>query len=183
MSLIDFQQLHTRLEKAEEILNREKNLSPEERQKILAARAVALRASHDVEVAERLDVLAFSVGGESYAIRTTDVEQVLPLRGVFPLPNAPKTFLGTMAVRSKIIAVMDLRQVLELQGAGMSDLTIALVVGTGEDVFGIAAQSVEGRMELPKGLLKPPPAGPFLHLAPPKLVVLDIQQLGRLHVT
>jgi len=37
---------------------------------------------------------------------------------------------------------------------------------------------VDGRQELLRSSLSVPPAGPFLHLTPDRLTVLDLAQLG-----
>jgi purine-binding chemotaxis protein CheW len=46
------------------------------------------------------------------------------------------------------------------------------------DAFGIAAEQVDGRQELLRSTLSSPPPGPFLHLTPDRLTVLDVSQLG-----
>ncbi|MFP2934810.1 chemotaxis protein CheW, partial [Pyxidicoccus sp. 3LG] len=127
---------------------------------------------------ETLSVLAFQVGGERYAVRIEHVDHVLEARGLASLPGAPRHVMGALLSRSRIVPVLDLRQLLGLEGGGMSDLGKVVVVEVGEESFGLAAENVEGRKELPKGDLSQPPPGPFLFLTQDRLTVLDLEQLG-----
>jgi len=73
-------------------------------------------------------------------------------------------------------------------GAGPVGLVAALilaragirvvVVEAGEECFGLAAEEVEGRLELPLAELSPAPPGPFTHLTRERLMVLDLEQFG-----
>lgn len=152
--------------------------STEKRREVLGARARALAESRHEVHHESLSVLAFQVGGERYAVRIEHVDHVLEARGICSLPGAPPHVLGALASRSRVVPVLDLRQLLGLEGGGMSDLGKIVVVEVGEECFGLAAETVEGRKELPKTELSQPPPGPFLYLTPDRLTVLELEQLG-----
>jgi purine-binding chemotaxis protein CheW len=77
-----------------------------------------------------------------------------------------------------VVPVLDLRQLLGLEGGGMSDLAKVVVVDVAGDAFGIAAEVVDGRQELLRSTLSQPPPGPFMYLTPDRLTVLDVAQLG-----
>jgi hypothetical protein len=54
-----------------------------------------------------------------------------------------------------------------------------VVVGrSDEELFGIAVEEVEGKLELPRDGWVRPAAGPFQHVTGDRLAVLDIAQLG-----
>jgi purine-binding chemotaxis protein CheW len=74
--------------------------------------------------------------------------------------------------------VLDLRQLLGLEGGGMSDLSKVIVVEVAEEFFGLAAEVVDGRTELLRSALSRPPSGPFLFLSLDRLSVLDLEQLA-----
>src|SRR5690606_20112303 len=86
--------------------------------------------------------------------------------------------LGAILYRSRIHVVLDLRQYLGLRLGGMSDLRAVLIVSDGRETFGLAAESVEGRIELPKSAQRPAPEGPFVTLGPKGLLVLAVEDLG-----
>jgi len=152
--------------------------SPEERRRILQERARALAEARLEPRREGIPVLAFSVGGERYAVDVAEVSQILESKGLWPLPGAPRWLLGAMLARSRVIPVLDLRRLLGLEGGGLVDLERVVVVEERGDAFGIAAESVEGRIEVPSEGLTPPARGPFRWLAPDRLALLDLSRLG-----
>jgi len=153
-------------------------VTPEKRREVLQARARALAVSRTQARPETITVLAFQVGGERYAVPIQRVEHVLEARGLCPLPGAPRHVLGALVSRSRVVPVLDLRQLLGLEGGGMSDLAKVIVLEVGEDAFGLAAEVVDGRQELLRSELSQPPPGPFLYLTSDRLTVLDLEQLG-----
>ncbi|MCY1034438.1 chemotaxis protein CheW [Corallococcus sp. BB11-1] len=153
-------------------------VSAHRRREVLHTRAVALANSRHETRQEVVTVLAFQVGGERYAVRIEMVDHVLEARGMCALPGAPRHVLGALVSRSRIVPVLDLRQLLGLEGGGMSDLSKVLVVEVEDEAFGLAAEVVDGRKELPRAELSQPPPGPFLFLTPDRLTVLDLTQLG-----
>lgn len=153
--------------------------SPEERGRILRERARALAGARLEPRREGVPVLAFSVGGERYAVEVGEVSQILESKGLWPLPGAPRWLLGAMLARSRLIPVLDLRRLLGLEGGGLVDLgQVVVLEEQGGDAFGIAVESVEGRIEVPPEGLAPAARGPFRWLAPDRLALLDLSRLG-----
>jgi purine-binding chemotaxis protein CheW len=175
---INYATLRRQLDEAHALLQGTQAVSLEKRREVLGARARALAESRNEERQEVLSVLVFQVGGERYAVRIEHVDHVLEARGLASLPGAPRHVLGALVSRSRIVPVLDLRQLLGLEGGGMSDLGKVVVVEVGEESFGLAAEGVEGRKELPRSELSQPPPGPFLFLTPDRLTVLDLELLG-----
>jgi purine-binding chemotaxis protein CheW len=175
---IDYAVLRRKLDEAQAVLEGAQVLSPERRREVLLERARALAESRQEERRETVSVLAFRVGGERYAVPIEAVDHVLESKGLCPLPGAPAYVLGALVSRSRVVPVLDLRQVLGLEGGGMTDLPRVVVVEVAEEYVGVAVEDVEGRMELPRVELSHPPPGPFTFLARDRLMVLDLEQLG-----
>ncbi len=148
------------------------------RRRILDERARALAPSRSETAVESVPVLVFNVGGERYAVHVTAVFQVLDARGLYPLPGAPPWLLGAMVARTRVVPVLDLRQLLGLSGGGLSDLGQVVVVEHQGEAFGLAAESLEGRADVPKTGLGAPVDGPFTWVAPDRLALLDLGKLG-----
>src|SRR5690554_4889766 len=110
----DFARLYQRIDGVDGGLDDE--LSPERRREILAARARALAPARIDEQHETAEVLAFRVGGERYAVGIREVDEVLDIRGLYPLLGAPRHVLGAIFARAQVVPVLDLRQLLGLQG-------------------------------------------------------------------
>jgi purine-binding chemotaxis protein CheW len=174
---IDYSGLMRRLDEAKALIE-DAQVTPEKRKAVLAARAQALAGSREQVRPAVLTVLSFQVGGERYAVPIEQVDHVLESRGLCGLPGAPRYVLGALVSRSRVVPVLDLRQLLGLEGGGMSDLGKVVVVDVAGDAFGIAAELVDGRQELLRSTLSQPPPGPFMFLTPDRLTVLDVVQLG-----
>lgn len=175
--VIDFAALQKRLDEAEGRLASGDH-SPERRAAILEERARAIAGTREAAAEETVPVLAFSVGGERYAIEIGAVGQVLEAKGLWPMPAAPAWLLGAIVARTRIVPVLDLRQVLGLEGGGLSDLGKIVVAEHEGEAFGIAVEVLEGRIEVPRAGLAPADRGPFRWIGPDRLALLDLGQLG-----
>ena len=58
---------------------------------------------------ETVTLVTFRLGSERYALRSVDVEQVLPAARIGPLPHAPGVVAGTLVVAGEILPVFDVR--------------------------------------------------------------------------
>jgi purine-binding chemotaxis protein CheW len=174
---VDFEALHRRLDEAEARLAGDAG-GGARRREVLEERGRAIATSRQAVRAESEPVLAFTVGGERYAVEVAAVSQVLEARGLQPLLAAPPWLLGAMVARTRVVPVLDLRQLLGLSGGGMSDLGKVIVVEHEGEAFGIAAETLEGRLEVARAGLAASSAGPFHWVAPDRLALLDLAQLG-----
>lgn len=153
---------------------------------VLRARAQALArppAPTDLE-GEVLDVLEFQLASERYAVETSFVREVLPLRDLTPLPCTPPHLLGIVNVRGRILPVFDIKRFFDLPDQGLTDLhRILLIHGHGLEL-GLLADAVTGTRSLPVDGLQPPlptltgiRAEYLLGLTPEGLVVLDLERI------
>ncbi|MGC3997138.1 MAG: chemotaxis protein CheW [Anaeromyxobacter sp.] len=175
-SNVDFAALRQRLDEAEAVLTGQQ--SPEERARLLEERARAVSLAREEAQAGGVPVLAFRVGGERYAVDVAAVFQVLDARGLTPLPATPAWVLGAIVARTRVVPVLDLRALLGLEGGGMSDLQKVVVVEHDGEVFGLAAEELEGRLEVPRDGLSDAAEGPFAWIAPDRLALLDLSRVG-----
>ncbi|HSN90635.1 MAG TPA: chemotaxis protein CheW [Anaeromyxobacteraceae bacterium] len=174
---IDFAALQRRLDEVEARLSGEEQAT-ERRAAILEERARAIAGTREVARERTVSVLAFSVGGERYAIDVEAVGQVLEAKGLCPLPAAPPWLLGAMVARTRIVPVLDLRQLLGLQGGGLTDLAKVVVAEHEGEVFGIAVEGLEGRIDVPVRGLTASEKAPFRWIAADRLALLDLGALA-----
>jgi purine-binding chemotaxis protein CheW len=174
---IDFTALRRRLDEVESRLaGREQ--AGERRAEILHERARAIAGTREEWREETVTVLAFSVGGERYAVEIGAVGQVVEAKGLSPLPASPPWLLGAMVARTRVVPVLDLRALLGLHGGGLTDLARVVVVEHDGEAFGIAVEGLEGRIEVPVAGLTPSDKAPFRWIAPDRLALLDLGALG-----
>jgi purine-binding chemotaxis protein CheW len=55
------------------------------------------------------EVLVFEVGGQKYALPTSDVRELVRAVTITPLPNAPSVIEGVVDVRGRVLPVLDVR--------------------------------------------------------------------------
>lgn len=113
-------------------------------------------------------------------VETRWVREVLPAKELTLLPGTPAWVVGIMNVRGQVLAVLDVRKILQIPGSGISDLNKVLIWrGHGREL-GVLADAIAGVRRLPLAELQPVGAawsglddGRVRGVGPEHLVVLD----------
>ena len=131
-----------------------------EKRRILRERAKLLAAEPlKKEVSENhLEVLEFLLAYENYAIETSYIREVYPLKDFTPLPSVPAFVLGIVNVRGRIIPVIDLKRFFDLPEKGLGDLNKIIIIREAEMEFGILADALLGIRKVPRERIQPAPA-------------------------
>jgi purine-binding chemotaxis protein CheW len=185
-SSTDWKAIHRRLEHATKAL--EQGLAPaaEERKKILKQRAAILAREEDANqvVQARLEVIEFVLAYERYAIESSWVREVYPLKEITPLPGAPAFVLGIINVRGQIVSVVDMKKFFDLPAKGLTDFNKVIIIGDGNIEFGLLADAVPGVRQIPCDEIQPPlptqtgvRAEYVRGLTADRLVVLDVARI------
>jgi purine-binding chemotaxis protein CheW len=106
---------------------------------------------------DALEVVEFLLAGEHYAIESTAVREVHPVRELTPLPCTPPFVPGIMNVRGQILAVVDLRPFFDLPMPGLTDLNKVVILRAGDMELGILADAVIGMRVVRREEIQPPP--------------------------
>lgn len=108
---------------------------------------------------ESADVVTFTADKALYAVPVVRVQEILDLRPVAPLPNAPRYLLGIIDLRGANIPVVDLRCLLGLPGAEDTAqsriLVVTLMNGEGRATIGIKTDRVIEVTMLDEGEVRP----------------------------
>lgn len=152
---------------------------------ILQMRALALaRRPERPRDQPALELLAFRVAGEAYAVETRWLAEVVRLRDLTPVPCAPSFIAGIVNFRGVVLAALDLQRFLEAPSSGLADLDHLVVVRGGGIVVGILAQDVLGVQRQALDGLYPAPPGLGTQLAQhargitgQRIVVLDVERI------
>ncbi|HET6413862.1 MAG TPA: chemotaxis protein CheW [Anaeromyxobacter sp.] len=150
----------------------------EDRERILKERAAVVARVRAEPRAAGMKVLAFTVGGEKYAVEVKAVFQVLDASGLFSLPASPPWLLGAVAARTRVVPVLDLQALLGLEGGGMSDLSKIVVISDEGELFGLAVEELIGQEEIDSEGLRRAGEGAIAFFAPDRLAVLNLSRLG-----
>jgi purine-binding chemotaxis protein CheW len=113
---------------------------------ILRARAEALARTppRDTRPEEQLEVVEFLLAHERYAIESSFVREVSPLRQLTPLPGTPPFVLGIINLRGTIVSIVDLKKFFDLPVKGLTDFNKVIIIGDERMEFGLLVDAVSG---------------------------------------
>lgn len=96
----------------------------------------------DSDQSENLsDFLIFDLGSDNYAIETSHIAEVMPLKLVTFVPSAPDYIYGVVSRRGEIISVVDLGKLLNIkQEEHCEDL---IFVESGDTQIGLAVRRIQ----------------------------------------
>ncbi len=147
---IDWDEIHRRLEDAQIAIERGWSPTLEEKKKILKTRAKRLAQEPDEkETAEKyIEVVEFLLAYEKYAIESSYIREIYPLKELTALPCTPPFILGIINVHGQIISVINIKKFFELPEKGLSDLNKVIILHSDRPVLskteGPALSRVEG---------------------------------------
>ena len=147
---------------------------------ILRQRAQALaRPVQAPARADLLQVLAFHIAGQAYAIETRHAAQVVALDELTPVPCTPAFVLGVFNLRGRITTLLEIRSFLGLPRRGLSDLGQVIVVRGAGLEFGFVCDRIDGVADCAIDELQAPPAGArhLKGLTPQGRLLLDLDSL------
>jgi purine-binding chemotaxis protein CheW len=157
--VLDWQRARARLARALAATEESWRLTAAQAQAVLEARArlLAHTAATPTGAAVILEIIAFALGNEQYALETRYVREVVRLTDCTPLPGAPPFLLGVLNLRGDILAVMDLRSFFGIAEQAPTDLSRVLVLGAERAELGLLADAAyEVRSLRADEVLEPP---------------------------
>lgn len=156
---IDWQSIHRRLEQATAALERATAVTPAERNEILAERARELARAEVREQRreEQIEIVEFLLAHETYALESSFVREVYPLKDLTALPGTPAFVAGVINVRGRIVSVVDLKRLIDLPAKGLTDLNKVVIVGDRHMEFGLLADAMVGVRRIAIADIQPPP--------------------------
>jgi purine-binding chemotaxis protein CheW len=142
---IDWEAIHRRLAATAAVIAAGLDRGPQDARPILEARArAAARPPVRRDATERIEILAFTLGGEAYGVRTRHVREVCQLKDLTAVPCTPAFVAGVMNVRGRIIAIIDLRRFFELPIKGLTELNRVVVLHGADGELGLLVDSIDG---------------------------------------
>lgn len=86
--------------------------------------------------------VTFFLDGEIYGVNVLQVQEVLRVSEISPVPGAPEYVLGIINLRGNIVTVVDMRQRFGLQPKELDDLSRIVIIEVTSYVIGILVDSV-----------------------------------------
>lgn len=185
----DWQEVHARLERARLTMDSSGELQSTEVARILTDRALTLAKplkDGAPSMEEMIELLVVSLGGERFGIEALYALEAISLRELIPVPCTPAFVLGVVNYRGRILAILDLRRILNLPGEGVMEGSKVVAVEAGGMTLGILVNTVVGTISVLTSKVAPPPeALTGLRLALIRgvteefITVLDLHALAR----
>ena len=153
---VDWRDVHSRLETSRAAIERGRSPDPEETKRILKNRAQALSREHKPaqELQDSFEVIEFVLAYEKYAVESSFVREVYPLKDLTPLPCTPGHVLGIINVRGQILSVIDIKRFFDLPQKGLGDLNKVIILRSESMEFGILADLITGTRRVSAGELQ-----------------------------
>lgn len=99
-------------------------------------------------VEEELRWVTFRLENEKYGINVMQVQEVLRVSEIAPVPGAPDYVLGIINLRGNVVTVIDTRKRFGLTPKEMDDSTRIVIIESDEQVVGILVDSVAEVVDL-----------------------------------
>ncbi|UTC68064.1 MULTISPECIES: chemotaxis protein CheW [unclassified Treponema] len=155
------------------------------------ANAGGLNKKAKVENDNLLKLVTFQLGEELYGVEIMDVDQIVRVQDVRPIPNAPYYVEGIFNLRSEIIPVISLHKRFHIKkaslDAGDEFLGGFIIIKVENNKIGIIIDRVARVVDVKKEEIQPPPqmiAGigaeyinGVVRRDPGYLIILDIHRL------
>lgn len=109
------------------------------------------------EAGKRAEYLAFSLGGEAYAIEIGNIVEILRPLPITEVPRADPDVVGVMSVRGRLVAVFDLKRRFKLTRTfTMDKRSRILLVDAIEEEIGLLVDEVLQVYRLSESEIEPP---------------------------
>ncbi len=86
--------------------------------------------------------VTFCLADENYGIAVMQVQEVLRMTEITPVPGAPDYVLGIINLRGNVVTVIDTRQRFGLPAKEVDDASRIIIIESGEQVVGLLVDSV-----------------------------------------
>lgn len=95
-----------------------------------------------------MQLVTFRLKDETYGINVMQVQEVLRVSEIAPVPGAPPYVLGIVNLRGNVVTVIDTRSRFGLPTTELSDASRIVIIESEEQVVGILVDSVAEVVEL-----------------------------------
>jgi purine-binding chemotaxis protein CheW len=103
------------------------------------------------------EYLAFSLGGEEYAVNILQVQEIRAYERVTRIANMPSFIKGVMNLRGAVVPVVDLRVRFNVGDAQYDASTIVIVINIGPRTIGMVVDGVSDVVAIKASELRPAP--------------------------
>jgi purine-binding chemotaxis protein CheW len=104
-----------------------------------------------------LQWVTFQLGDETYGVNVMQVQEVLRVTEIAPVPGAPSYVIGIINLRGNVVTVMDTRKRFGMPPREVDDASRVLIIESNDQVVGILVDSVSEVVYLRASEIEPAP--------------------------
>ncbi|HEC12158.1 MAG TPA: purine-binding chemotaxis protein CheW [Acidiferrobacteraceae bacterium] len=101
--------------------------------------------------------VTFKLGDETYGIRVMQVQEVVRMPEIAPVPGSPAYVLGIINLRGNVVTVLDIRRRFGLDDKEADDATRIVIVEAQQHIIGILVDNVAEVVELSSSQIETAP--------------------------
>jgi len=101
--------------------------------------------------------VTFKLENETYGINVMQVQEVLRVSEIAPVPGAPDYVIGIINLRGNVVTVVDTRRRFGLVSKELDDSSRIVIIETEDQVVGILVDSVAEVIEIPASEIETAP--------------------------
>lgn len=102
--------------------------------------------------------VTFSLADETYAIDVLQVQEVLKMTDIAPVPGVPDYILGIINLRGDVVTVIDARRRMSLPFREPDDASRIVIIDVGHQNVGILVDAVAEVVQISPSSVDPAPA-------------------------
>ncbi|TCT21261.1 chemotaxis protein CheW [Thiobaca trueperi] len=114
--------------------------------------------SHEKTKGASSAFVTFSLAEETYAIDVLQVQEVLKLTDIAPVPGVPDYILGIINLRGDVVTVIDARRRMMLPERELDDASRIVIIDVDNQNVGILVDSVAEVVQISPDAVDPAPA-------------------------
>ncbi|MCG5514984.1 MULTISPECIES: chemotaxis protein CheW [Ectothiorhodospira] len=115
------------------------------------------KESQSASATHATQYVTFRLAEETYAINVMQVQEVLRVAEIAPVPGAPHYVLGIINLRGNVVTVIDARRRMGLMDKESDDSSRVVIIEVSGQVIGILVDSVAEVIELAEKDVDPAP--------------------------
>jgi len=109
------------------------------------------------EVHDLVQVVVFILDGEEYALKITDLREIIKIPEITHIPNAPEFIRGIFNLRGKIVVIVDLEKRFHFTRNNKNDPKHIVITEVGGNDFGVIVDEVKEVLRVPIENIKQTP--------------------------
>jgi purine-binding chemotaxis protein CheW len=110
------------------------------------------------QVVDEEQLVGFVLSGEEYAVEIANVQEIIRVTEISQVPQAPDFVEGVMALRSRLLPIINLRKRFGLPAVEVNDDSRIIVVNLNGMITGIQVDAVSEVLSVPRDAIQAPPA-------------------------